>query len=211
MIHRAPAPVVSSQEERPLSDGAPMWDSASDEALLVAIAGREERAIAALYDRYGGLAYSLAYRILGERGAAEDAVQEAFLSVWRRAASFAAERGSVRAWLFSIVHHRAIDRLRGKTGRARHDAPLDELDRVVAVEDPWREVAGNLQRDLLRQVLATLPDAQRRTIELAYFDGYTQQQIAGLMGVPVGTVKGRMRLGLHKLRDVLDQAGIEQG
>jgi RNA polymerase sigma-70 factor (ECF subfamily) len=211
MIHRVPAPVVSSQKERPLSNGAPVWDSASDEALLVAIAGREERAIAALYDRYGGLAYSLAYRILGERGAAEDAVQEAFLSVWRRAASFAAERGSVRAWLLSIVHHRAIDRLRGKTGRARHDAPLDELDRVVAVEDPWREVADNLQRDLLRQVLATLPDAQRRTIELAYFDGYTQQQIAGLMGVPVGTVKGRMRLGLHKLRDVLDQAGIEQG
>lgn len=192
-----------------MSNGAPIWDSASDEALLVAIAGREERAIAALYDRYGGLAYSLAYRILGERGAAEDAVQEAFLSVWRRAASFAAERGSVRAWLLSIVHHRAIDRLRGKTGRARHDAPLDELDRVAAVEDPWREVAGNLQRDLLRQVLATLPDAQRRTIELAYFDGYTQQQIAGLMGVPVGTVKGRMRLGLHKLRDVLDRAGIE--
>lgn len=183
----------------------------SDEELLAAITRREEGAIAALYDRYGGLAYGLAYRILGERGLAEDVVQDAFLSVWRRAISFQTGRGSVRTWLLSIVHHRAIDRVRGTAGRARQDAPLDELDRAVSAEDPWREVDTSLQRDVLKQGLAALPDSQRRTIELAYFDGYTQHQIAEMMAVPVGTVKGRMRLGLQKLRGVLVGIGVERG
>lgn len=183
----------------------------SDEELLAAITRREEGAIAALYDRYGGLAYGLAYRILGERGLAEDVVQDAFLSVWRRAISFQTGRGSVRTWLLSIVHHRAIDRVRGTAGRARQDAPLDELDRAVSAEDPWREVDTSLQRDVLKQGLAALPDSQRQTIELAYFDGYTQHQIAEMMAVPVGTVKGRMRLGLQKLRGVLVGIGVERG
>ena len=167
----------------------------------------------ALYDRYGGLAYSLAYRILEDRGAAEDVVQDAFVSAWRRAVSFQPGRGSVRTWLLSIVHHRAIDRLRGTPGRARRDGPLDEaqVDRVVAVEDPWREVETTLQRDALKRGLATLPEEQRRTIELAYFGGYTQTEIAGVMGVPVGTVKGRIRIGLQKLRGLLAGAGVEQG
>ena len=185
----------------------------SDEELVAAIGRRDERAVAALYDRYGGLAYSLAYRILEDRGAAEDVVQDAFVSAWRRAVSFQPGRGSVRTWLLSIVHHRAIDRLRGTPGRARRDGTLDEaqVDRVVAVEDPWREVETTLQRDALKRGLATLPEEQRRTIELAYFGGYTQTEIAGVMGVPVGTVKGRIRIGLQKLRGLLAGAGVEQG
>lgn len=186
-------------------------ESDSDEMLLAAISRRDERAIAALYDRYGGLAYGLAYRILGERGGAEDVVQDAFVSVWSRAASFQAGRGSARTWLLSIVHHRAIDRLRGTAGRTRYDEPLDELDRVAATDDPWGEVDTRLQGDVVKRVLALLPEAQRQTIELAYFGGYTQQQIAARMGVPVGTVKGRMRIGLHKLRGLLIEAGVESG
>ncbi len=182
---------------------------ATDEALLDAIVARDDRAIAALYDRYGGLAFALAYRILGDRGAAEDVVQDAFLSVWRRAGSFQTGRGSVRTWLLSIAHHRAIDRLRGTAGRARQDAPLDEVDRVVSAEDPWREVSTTIQRDVLKSGLATLPEAQRETIELAYFGGYTQNEIAQRMAVPLGTVKGRMRIGLQKLRSVLMGAGVE--
>ena len=182
----------------------------SDEELLAAVGRRDEAAVAALYDRYGRLAFSLAYRILGDQGAAEDVVQDAFLSVWRRAASFQPGRGSVRTWLLSIVHHRAIDRLRGTAGRARRDTALEEVDRVAALDDPWREVELTLQRDVLKKGLATLPEEQRRTIELAYFGGYTQTEIAGAMGVPIGTVKGRMRIGLQKLRALLGGVGVEQ-
>lgn len=192
-----------------MSDGPSEPPEATDEALLDAITARDDRALAALYDRYGGLAFALAYRILGDRGAAEDVVQDVFLSVWRRAGSFQTGRGSVRTWLLSIVHHRAIDRLRGTTGRARQDAPLDEVDRVVSAEDPWREVSTTLQREVLKRGLATLPDTQRETIELAYFGGYTQNEIAQRMAVPLGTVKGRMRIGLQKLRGVLMGAGVE--
>ena len=192
-----------------MSNGPAEPPEATDEALLDAITARDDRAIAALYDRYGGLAFALAYRILGDRGAAEDVVQDAFLSVWRRAGSFQTGRGSVRTWLLSIVHHRAIDRLRGTAGRARQDAPLDEVDRVASAEDPWREVSTTLQRESLKSGLATLPDAQRETIELAYFGGYTQNEIAQRMAVPLGTVKGRMRIGLQKLRGVLTGAGVE--
>ncbi|HEX5503567.1 MAG TPA: sigma-70 family RNA polymerase sigma factor [Thermomicrobiales bacterium] len=193
-----------------MSDEGTDWSERDDAALLAAIGRRDERALAALYDRYGGFAYALAYRILGERGAAEDAVQDAFLNVWRRAASFEAGRGSARTWLLSIVHHRAIDRLRGTAGRARRDGSLDDLAAVMADDDPWRDVETTLQREALQRGLAALPEDQRRTIELAYFAGYTQTEIAGAMGVPVGTVKGRMRLGLHKLRGLLAGAGVAQ-
>lgn len=182
-------------------------DADSDDALLDAIRRRDETAIAALYDRYGRLAFGLAYRVLGERNAAEDVVQEAFLSVWRRAASFETARGSARTWVLSIVHHRAIDRLRGTAGRTRQDAPLDDFERTLAIDDPWREVSLVLQRETLQRAIATLPDAQRQAVELAYFDGYTQQEIASKMDVPVGTVKGRLRLAMQRLRSLL--AGIE--
>jgi RNA polymerase sigma-70 factor, ECF subfamily len=193
-----------------LSGGAIGTAAESDEALLAAIQKRDQRAIAALYDRYGGLAFGLAYRILGERSVAEDVVQDAFLGVWRRAESFEAGRGSVRTWLLSIVHHRAIDRLRGVSGRARLDAPIEDFERVLAVDDPWGEVEVRVQREVLQNGLAALPEVQRQTIEMAYFKGLTQQEIAAAMNVPVGTVKGRLRIGLQKMRSLLAGSGVEQ-
>lgn len=192
-----------------MSNGANGTTSGSDDELLEAIQRRDERAIAILYDRYGGIAFGLAYRILGERNVAEDVVQDAFLGVWRRAVSFEPGRGSVRTWLLSIVHHRAIDRLRGVSGRARLDAPIDDFERVLSVEDPWGEVEVRVQREVLNKCLADLPEAQRQTIEMAYFSGFTQQEIATQMRVPVGTVKGRLRIGLQKMRSLLAGAGVE--
>lgn len=192
-----------------MNGSATRWNGQSDEDLIAAVGRRDESAVAVLYDRYSGLAFSLAYRILSDRGAAEDVVQDAFMSAWRRAATFQVGRGSVRTWLLSIVHHRAIDRLRGTPGRARHDAALDEVDGVIAVDDLWRQVEIVVQRDTLQASMATLPEEQRQAIELAYFSGYSQTEIAGAMGVPVGTVKGRMRLGLQKLRGMLAGTGIE--
>ena len=182
-------------------------DAESDDVLLEAIRDRNEQAIAALYDRYSRIAFGMAYRVLGERGAAEDVVQEAFLSLWRRAESFETTRGSVRTWLLSIVHHRAIDRLRGTSGRTRQDATIDDFERVLAVEDPWREVSQVIQRETLQRAIAVLPQVQRQTVEMAYFDGYTQQEIATAMEVPVGTVKGRLRLAMQRMRSLL--AGTE--
>lgn len=194
----------------PLSNGAIDTTADSDDALLLAIQQRDERAIATLYDRYGGLAFGLAYRILGERSVAEDVVQDAFLGVWRRAVSFEPGRGSARTWILSIVHHRSIDRLRGVSGRARLDAPIDDFERVLSVDDAWGEVEVRVQREVLQKCLAELPEAQRQTIEMAYFNGYTQQEIASAMSVPVGTVKGRLRIGLQKMRSLLVGAGVEQ-
>jgi len=176
------------------------WDEATDELLLRGLARADERALGVLYDRYGSRARGLAYRVLGERGAAEEVVQEAFLGIWRRADSFAPGRGSAARWILAIVHHRAIDRLRADAGRARAEIPLDRCDRVLQVDDPWQEIDLRLRRDALRHWLATLPDDQRRTLELAYFAGYSQREIVALTGVPLGTVKARTRRALQKLR-----------
>lgn len=187
-----------------MSGGASGWGDATDEAVLLGVAGRDEQALGVLYDRYGGRALGLAYRVLGERGAAEDVVQEAFLSVWRRAVSYDTSRGSAQRWLLTIVHNRAIDRVRSKAGRAQTDTPLDLVDRVLTADDPWHEVDDLLQRDELRRWLSNLPETLRRTLELAYFDGYMQREIADLMGVPVGTVKARTRTALRRVRELVE-------
>ena len=161
-----------------------------------------------LYDRYGGLAYSLAYRVLQDAAAAEDVVQEAFLSIWRRADSFRPERGSLRTWLCSIVHHRALDRLRGRAGRARGDVPLEGGHPDTVVPDMWETVSLQIERDQVRSALSELPADQRQTIELAYYGGYSQTEISSLMGVPLGTVKGRTRAALRKLRSTLELRGV---
>jgi RNA polymerase sigma-70 factor (ECF subfamily) len=172
-----------------------------DHVLIEALAGRDLSALSALYDRYGRVSYTLAYRILGEPEAAEDVVQDAFLAAWRGAATFRRERGNARSWLLSIVHHRAVDLLRRRT--AFRPAPLEAADGTPADADTAEEAARNVERGSVRAALETLPEAQRRTIELAYFGGYTQSELADLMGVPLGTVKGRMRIGLQKMRRVL--------
>jgi RNA polymerase sigma-70 factor, ECF subfamily len=173
-----------------------------DDALLSAMAARELSALAALYDRYARLAYTLAYRILGESEAAEDVVQDAFLLAWRGAAGYRRERGTARGWLLSIVHHRAVDVLRRKT--SFRPAPLEAAEERPADADTAAEAERNVERAGVRRALEGLPPAQRRTIELAYFGGYTQVELATIMGVPLGTVKGRMRIGLQKLRRALE-------
>jgi RNA polymerase sigma-70 factor (ECF subfamily) len=180
----------------------------NDEDVLAGVQRRDDGALAELYDRFGRLAFGLAYRILGERGQAEDVVQDAFLAVWRRADSFQAERGSVCGWLMSIVHNASIDRRRGRFKREQADLPLDDLTVRLQTdaEETFATVAEGIVAEQVRQALAGLPDEQRQAIELAYFGGLTQQEIATRTGAPLGTVKSRLRLGLHKLRALLQEA-----
>ncbi|HYR92825.1 MAG TPA: sigma-70 family RNA polymerase sigma factor [Methylomirabilota bacterium] len=174
-----------------------------DDTLIAALAGRDLDALAALYDRYARISYALAYRILGEAEAAEDVVHDGFISAWRGAASYRSERGNVRGWLLSIVHHRAVDVLRRKT--TFRPAPLEAAEQRPADDDTAEEAARNVDHETVRAALEALPPAQRRTIELAYFGGYTHVELAEIMGVPLGTVKGRMRIGLQKLRRALER------
>jgi RNA polymerase sigma-70 factor (ECF subfamily) len=183
-------------------------DLRSDDELLASIQRREMRALETLYDRHRIVAYSLALRMLGSPADAEEVVQESFLNVWRAAETYRSGRGAVRSWLLSIVHHRAIDRLRGRQSRPVPvvlEEGMDLPDRA----DVWEEVADRLTGQEVRAALQQLPAEQREAIELAYFKGYTQTQIAHIMTVPVGTVKGRMRLGLHKLRSLLEGSQTE--
>jgi RNA polymerase sigma-70 factor (ECF subfamily) len=173
--------------------------------MLDLLARGEPEGVEMLYDRYSGLAYTLAFRVLNDAGAAEDVVQEAFLSIWRRASTYRSDRGSLRTWVCSIVHHRALDWLRGRAGRARQDVALEHAPvAVTSVSDTWDRVATDLERDEVGRALTELSVEQRETIELAYFGGYSQVEISELMNVPLGTVKGRTRLALRKLRGMLD-------
>ena len=181
-----------------------------DDRMLDLLAQGEPEGIEMLYDRYSGLAYTLAYRVLNDAGSAEDVVQEAFLSIWRRASTYRSDRGSLRTWVCSIVHHRALDRLRGRAGRARQDVALDHAPiEVTSVSDTWDKVARELEREEVGRALTELSVEQRETIELAYYGGYSQTEISDLMKVPLGTVKGRTRLALRKLRGVLEQPVAE--
>lgn len=174
----------------------------TDDRLMADLVAQRLPALGTLYDRYGRLANALAYRILGESEAAEDVVHDAFLLAWRGAGSYRRDRGSARGWLLSIVHHRAVDVLRRRT--AFRSAPLEAAEQRPADANTAEEATRNLEHQGVRRVLETLPEAQRRTIELAYFGGYTQVELARLMGVPLGTVKGRMRIGLQKMRRALE-------
>ena len=174
-----------------------------DDELLAAVATGEHPALLALYDRHGRIAYGLAYRILGDAGAAEEAVQDAYLRVWWRAATFDAARGGGRSWLLTIVHHCAIDLLRRRAGAPPVVAGLDAIADRRSVPDAWSEVAGRLERERVRTAVETLPGEQRRAIEMAFFDGLTHREIAARDGLPLGKVKGRMRLGLKRLSRLL--------
>jgi RNA polymerase sigma-70 factor (ECF subfamily) len=185
------------------SSQMPNTSDQPDDVLIVALAERDLGALATLYDRYGRLAYALAYRILGEGEAAEDVVHDAYISAWRGAASYRRERGNVRGWLMSIVHHRAVDILRRKT--TFRPAPLELAEAQPSDEDTALAAEKNVEHRTVREALETLPQAQRRTIELAYFGGYTHVELSELMGVPLGTVKGRMRIGLQKMRRALER------
>jgi RNA polymerase sigma-70 factor (ECF subfamily) len=177
-----------------------------DVDLLTAIAERRDAdALAALYDRYSSQALGLASRLLGDRGAAEDVVQEAFFRVWRCADSYSSERGGVRAWLLSVVRNLAVDKLRRRQSRERLDIDLDRTASPLEQSDVWDDVATHLERQLLAGALQELPSSQRAAIALAYFGGLSHSEIANRLRVPLGTVKGRLRLGMEKLRTALTE------
>lgn len=177
----------------------------ADEELMPLVGRKDPEAFEVLYDRHGGAAYSLAYRIVGDRAAAEEVTQEAFISVWRSGARFDAARGSVRSWLLSVVRNRAIDFLRSRAGKA----PKLDFDDEAAIEQ--RPAAERTEEEALRRetasevrgALGKLPGEQSKVIELAYFGGFSHSEIAAILGLPMGTVKGRMRLGLEKIRGEL--------
>jgi RNA polymerase sigma-70 factor (ECF subfamily) len=171
----------------------------SDEELLRSIAVQDTAALEALYSRYGGLTFSLALRITGSRETAEEVVQESFLSAWNRGTTYRPDRGSARAWLLSIVHHRAIDVVRARNARGV-PVVLDEEAPFPAPDDIWRDVEQTLDREAIGKALVALPNEQRESILLAYFAGFSYPEISERLGVPLGTVKSRMRLGLEKLR-----------
>jgi RNA polymerase sigma-70 factor, ECF subfamily len=173
----------------------------ADEELMGLVQGGDPRAFELLYDRHGGAAYSLAYRIVGRQAAAEDVVQEALLSIWRSRLRYDQTRGSVRTWILGIVHNRAIDGLRRNSVHDRRRESLELVEeRFEAGERTEVEVARREEARTVRGALEALPSHQRRTVELAYFGGFTHTEIAQMLKEPVGTVKGRMRLGLEKMR-----------
>jgi len=161
----------------------------------------EARAFEIVFDRHAAASFSLAYRMCGRRAIAEDVVQEAFLSLWRSGARYDRARGSVRSWVLAVVHNRAIDALRRGVVRDRHNVDNEAAaERVAALESTEAEVVRRDEALSVRSALAELPSDQRQVIELAYFGGFTHIQIAEMLELPVGTVKGRMRLGLTKMR-----------
>jgi RNA polymerase sigma-70 factor (ECF subfamily) len=176
----------------------------ADENLISFVGQGDAEAFTTLYDRHSHAAFSLAYRVMGERQAAEDLVQEAFLKLWRSATSYRPERGSVRTWLLSIVRNRGIDQLRSQASRRRTQEKIEASAPRSQPSEAFAETWRNSQRDQLREALNTLPPEQLKILELAYFSGYTHAQISQLVDVPLGTIKGRMRLGLKKMRDYFD-------
>jgi RNA polymerase sigma-70 factor (ECF subfamily) len=176
----------------------------ADEDLISLVEAADAEAFATLYDRHSRAAFSLAYRMMGERQASEDLTQDAFLKVWRGASSYRAERGSVRTWILSIVHNRGIDQIRSQASRRRTQDKIEASAPRSQPSEAFAETLRNSQRDQVREALDTLPPEQLKILELAYFSGYTHVEISDLLRLPLGTVKGRMRLGLKKIRDYFE-------
>jgi RNA polymerase sigma-70 factor (ECF subfamily) len=182
-------------------------DRLADEELMPLVAGADADAFRVVLERHGDAAFSLAYRMCGRSPLAEDVTQEAMLTVWRRASAYDSGRGSLRTWILTIVHNRAIDVLRGAARHTRRAARVEEGTDAIKLPSSERtdaEAIGNVEADSLRSALELLPDAQRQAIELAYYGGFSQSEIADMLGEPLGTIKGRLRIGLGKLRDHCD-------
>src|ERR687897_398498 len=176
----------------------------ADEDLISLVEAADAEAFATLYDRHSRAAFSLAYRMMGEPQASEDLTQDAFLKVWRAASSYRADRGSVRTWILSIVHNRGIDQLRSHASRRRTQEKIEASAPRSQPSEAFAETWRNSQREQVREALNTLPPEQLKALELAYFSGYTHVEISDLLRLPLGTVKGRMRLGLKKIRDYFE-------
>ena len=173
----------------------------ADEELMHLVGQGEVRAFEVVFDRHGGASFSLAYRMCGRRALAEEVVQDAFLSLWRGSARYDRMRGSVRSWVLAAVHNRAIDALRRGAVANRHDIDDEQVAKnVVAADCTEAEVVRREQAEEVRGALGGLPSEQRQVIELAFYGGFTHTEIAEMLEIPIGTVKGRMRLGLTKMR-----------
>jgi RNA polymerase sigma factor (sigma-70 family) len=179
----------------------------SDEALVALVARADDAALAELYDRFGRVAYGLALRIVRDPALAEDAVQESFLAVWRSAGRFVAERAKASTWILTLVHRRAVDLVRRE--EPRRVEPLETASEP-SVEAAEEEAWLRLQRTRVQEALRRLPDKQREAIELAYYGGFTQSELADRLGEPLGTIKSRMFAGLARLREILAEAGQEE-
>ena len=181
----------------------------ADEELMHLVRGGDARAFEIVYERHAGVAFSLAYRIVGTRPGAEDVTQEAFVSIWRSGGRYDRSRGSVRTWVLGIVHNRAIDGLRRAAVHDRRRASDENLaERLEATEQTDVEAVRREESVVVRDAVRSLPPEQTQVIELAYFGGFTHTEIAEMLAMPIGTVKGRMRLGLVKLRERLGQEGV---
>jgi RNA polymerase sigma factor (sigma-70 family) len=179
----------------------------SDEALVALVARADDSALAELYDRFGHVAYGLALRVVRDPALAEDAVQEAFLAVWRSAARFVPERAKASTWILTLVHRRAVDIVRRE--EPRRTEPLEAAPQPsanVTEDEAWLR----LRRTRVQEALRRLPDQQREALELAYFGGFTQSELADRLGEPLGTIKSRMFTGLARLRELLADTGREE-
>lgn len=183
--------------------------SLADEDLMYLVRGGDARAFEVVYDRHSRAAFSLAYRMVGSRAPAEDVTQEAFISIWRSGGRYDRSRGSVRTWVLGIVHNRAIDGLRRSQVHDKRRAGDEGIaERLESADRTDVEVARREESGIVREALNALPPEQTKVIELAYFGGFTHTEIAEMLDTPVGTIKGRMRLGLGKMRQSLGQDGI---
>ena len=180
----------------------------SDEALVALVARGDEDALAELYDRVGRVAYGLALRVLRDERHAEDAVQEAFLQVWRSAATFRAERAKASTWILTLVHRRAVDLVR-REERRQADPLTDDSAAGVGREETDEAAWLRFERERVQAALKQLPDVQREALELAYYGGFSQSELADRLGVPLGTIKSRMFAGLARLRELLDDSTQE--
>jgi RNA polymerase sigma-70 factor (ECF subfamily) len=182
----------------------------SDEALVALVARSDETALAELYDRVGRVAYGLAFRVLRDDRLAEDAVQEAFLGVWRTASGFRPERAKASTWILTLVHRRAVDLVRRE--ERRRAEPLDDAAHDVATTESAEDTAWiGFERERVQDGLRQLPHAQREAIELAYYGGFSQSELSEKLGVPLGTIKSRMFAGLTRLRELLQDGTEEEG
>ncbi len=183
-----------------------------DRDLIDRVSGGDHAAFSELYRRYSPSAFGLANRILGDQTMAEEVLQEVFLSVWRRAGAFDPARGSVRSWLFAQIHHRSVDVVRREEAeRRRSRATVEPETTEEDVEDVIEESWLSARREHVKTALTSLPEEQRRVIELAYYNGLTQTQVADAMGVPLGTVKSRTLAAMRRLRQRLAGQAVEDG
>lgn len=201
-------PVLALAEPQARSAMAKQHAHLSDEALVALVARGDETALAELYDRVSGIAYGLALRVLRDERLAEDAVQEGFLGVWRTAAAFRAERAKASTWILTLVHRRAVDLVR-REERRRAEPLTDDIGAQGTTEGTEEAAWLHFERERVQAALRQLPDVQREALELAYYGGFSQSELADRLGVPLGTIKSRMFAGLARLRELLDDSTHE--